>query len=170
MELEKLLDGDSSRNKVDAAVELVLSQPIKRKELVAFALSDNQPLAWHACWVINHASDKDTSIFKFAIPQFIEFLPEVKSESQKREILRIISRHEIPEDYEVLIYDYCLELVISKKEAIGIKCHCLAILKKMIKKYPDLEDEVKLTLTEILPYIESAGLKFQIKRDFKIAG
>jgi hypothetical protein len=169
MELEKLLDGNSSRKMVDAGVEIVLTQPDKRKELIALALSNNQPMAWHACWVINHTSDIDNRIFQSAIPQLIEFLPKVTSESQKREILRTISKCKIPEDYEVAIYDYCLELVKSKKEAIGIKGHSLAILRKMIKIYPDLKDEVKLTLTEILPYIESTGLKIQIKRDFGIA-
>jgi len=169
MELEQLLDGNSSRKMVDAGVDIVLTQPDKRKELIALALSNNQPMAWHACWVINHTSDIDNRIFQSAIPQLIEFLPKVTSESQKREILRTISKCEIPEDYEVAIYDYCLELVKSKKEAIGIKGHSLAILRKMIKKYPDLKDEVKLTLTEILPYIESTGLKIQIKRDFGIA-
>jgi hypothetical protein len=169
MELETLLDGNSSRNMVDEAVDIVLAQPAKRAELIALALTDNQPMAWHACWVMNHAADKDKSVFQSAIPRLIEFLPKVTSESQKREILRTISKHIIPEDYEVQIYDYCLEMMKSKKEAIGIKGHCLVILKKMIKKYPDLNDEVKLTLTEILPYIESTGLRFQIKRDFKIA-
>ncbi len=169
MELESLLNCHSSRKMVDAGVDVVLAQPAKRIELIDIALSDNQPMAWHACWVMNHAADKDKTIFSSAIPRLIEFLPNVTSESQKREILRTISKHIIPEDYEVQVYDYCLELMKSKNEAIGIKGHCLTILKKMIKKYPDLEDEVRLTLTEILPYIQSLGLKYQIKRDFKIA-
>jgi benzoyl-CoA reductase/2-hydroxyglutaryl-CoA dehydratase subunit BcrC/BadD/HgdB len=169
MELETLLDGNSSRKMVDTAVEIVISQPKKRAELIALALTDNQPMAWHACWVMNHSADKDKTLFQSAIPQLIEFLPKVTSESQRREILRTISKCEIPEDNEVAIYDYCLELMKSKKEAIGVKGIALLILKTLIKKYPDLHDEVKLTLIEILPYIESTGLRLQIKRDFKIA-
>jgi len=154
MDIEELLGQHSSRDMVDEAVDIVISQPEKRAELIALALTDNQPMAWHACWVMNHAADKDKSVFQSAIPRLIGFLPKVTSESQKREILRTISKHIIPEDYEVQIYDYCLEMMKSKKEAIGVKGISILILKTIIKKYPDLNDEVKITLTEILPYIE----------------
>ena len=80
------------------------------------------------------------------------------SDSVKRNIVRILQFIEIPEKFQVSVIDSCFELVTNKKTAIAVKAFSLGVLEKMVNLYPELKNELKAVIEDLLPKA-SSGIK-----------
>ena len=80
------------------------------------------------------------------------------SDSIKRNIVRVFQFTTIPEQFQASIIDSCFALVSNKKTAIAVKAFSLGVLEKMAKLYPELKNELKAVIEDLLPKA-SSGLK-----------
>ena len=167
--IEDKLSYSTLRN-IQKVIDYIVINPDKFSDAVDLSFSDENPVAWHTAWVIDHLTDKNTDIFKPFLNESIEHIKSLATDSQLRIYLRIINKYDIPEQYEVLLYDYCKELILSSEKAVGIKANAMRILKKICTKYPELTEEIKQIITELLPlntkpaFIHSAKKLFEIKK------
>lgn len=125
----------------DGMIAFLDAHPGNYDEAIRLALSDKQPYAWRAAWLLHGCmAHNDTRIRPF-IAQMIGVLPE-KRDGHQRELLKILSKMEIPEDLEGLLFDHCVRLWegIQKRPSIRYTAFCTML--KLMKKYPDLYQEV----------------------------
>jgi len=78
-------------------------------------------------------------------------------DAYKRHSLRIISRHKIPEVYEVKVFDFCLR-IITGNDAVAPKFHAMNILYRFAEREPGLKHELAAAI-EIGIQEGSVGLK-----------
>lgn len=159
----------TSKNARDAATAWLEQAPSNINDIVEIAFSNEQPHAWHAAWILDGYTDKNKEAFRVYLNDTIEKIQGFEFDGQRRIFLRIILKYEIPEQYEVLLYDYCKTLMLSTGEAVAIKANAMRVLKNICDKYPELGDEIRHIIKELLPlnakpaFVASARKLFRVK-------
>ncbi len=65
---------------------------------------------------------------------------------------------DIPEELLGLTAELCFNFLNSGQESIAVKANAMTVLFNIVKKYPDLKEELKITIEEQLPF-GSTGFK-----------
>ena len=73
--------------------------------------------------------------------KIIDVLPQ-KHDGHQRELLKILSRMEILEEYEGILFDHCVRIWegIHKRPSIRYTAYCTML--RIMKKYPELSHEI----------------------------
>ena len=87
-----------------------------------------------------------------------QLLSQERHDAVHRNILRILEDIPIPEDIEGALYDNCFQLLNNPDRAIAIRVFAMTVAFRIAKKYPDLLDELRLSIQLHYPY-GSAGFK-----------
>ena len=118
---------------------------------------DNPRVAWHAAWVIDHASEAEPDKLEPHIPELTDQLPLLKSSSLKRHFTRMLNRHSIPEDKAGKLVDVLYRL-LSPSEAIAVRANAMRLLCKIALLEPELKQELAGTIQSLLELEDKPGI------------
>lgn len=135
-------------------------------ELIHLATADKQPYSWRAAWLLWSCMQKNDSRIIPHIPQIVTTISQSK-DGHQRNLINILLKMEIPEEYEGLLFDTCVTIwsKIDKQPSVRFKAFEVMVL--ICDKYPELLNEIMfLTRDE---YVEtlSAGIKTSMYRKIK---
>ncbi len=140
--LEHLL---TKSHKADMIVYLK-SHPKDFTEAIKLAIADKQPYSWRASWLLWSCMAKnDKRVIKY-LKRIIDILPE-RNDNQQRELLMILQRMELNDEYEGQLFDSCTKIWEQVGKNPSLRHHAFKTLVAISKKHPDLSREIK-TLTE----------------------
>ncbi len=126
--------------------ELLIAEIVKSdshlKTLLQLALHEKDPLSWRACWVLDGADEKKPGLALKYIPEIVRLLPSLESKGALRSLLRLLSRHEIPEDEQGLLIDLCFKYLVSELYPVAVKAHAMQIIYHHVLLYPELKNEL----------------------------
>ena len=160
--MRELLTKKASRANSNQVVAMVGENPELYKELVELIIENESPVAEKAAWAMNHCFENGTGNFDAYYPEMTRILPDENySDSIKRNIVRVLQFKQIPEKYQATVIDSCFGLVINKKTAVAVKAFSLGVLENMVKLYPELKNELKVCVEELMP-TASSGLKNRV--------
>jgi hypothetical protein len=154
-----LLQGQA-RQTVDDVIIWASDNPAKFKILVE-VISGNldQNIRDRAAWAMSYIAVDNPSILKYHWDTFVNLLANKNTSSPiKRNLVRFMQEVEIPEKHHGKITNRCFELVNDPQEDIAIRAFAMTVLGNLVDKYPEIGNELKLSIEELLPYA-SAGLK-----------
>lgn len=149
---------ENSRFNVNRVVRLIEENPSLVGELVSLILLREVATPARASWILCHCHSAMPGCVSPFSRELMDALPHYLHTGTRRNILKIFITEPIPEDYQVFIFDHCLEWVISKKEPIAVKAYAMDILVNIAMKEPDLKNEVIPLILDIMPN-GSAGIK-----------
>lgn len=157
--LKDLLIGDLSRKSMEQIGGMAVDNRTILDELWKLALSDEEPVNWRAAWMIKGIHETHPQLVKPFIGSMIDALPYLKKEGVKREFLRMIMEHPMPEDEEKLglLLDNCFKWLANPPEPIAVKAHCMTILFEISKIIPEIKPEL-ITTIEVAMEEGSAGI------------
>ncbi len=124
------------------------SHPEDFTEAIKLAIEDKQPYSWRASWLLWSCMDKNDKRVSKYVKKIIDILPERK-DNQQRELLMILQRMELNDEYESQLFDSCTKIWGQIGKNPSLRYNALKTLVTISKKHPDLSHEIK-TLTE--PY------------------
>jgi hypothetical protein len=127
-------------------------------ELITLFLGDEYQVTQRAAWVLSHCADENPWLIEKHIEPLLLNLQKPVGDPVKRNTLRVLRFVEIPEDLMGIAADLCFEFLRSGKEPVAIKVHAMDILHNIVRKFPELMEELKLTIEDQLPF-GSAGFK-----------
>jgi len=129
------------------------------------AVSNKQPYSWRAAWLLWSCIDKNDKRVRKYSKKIIDAIP-TKKDNQQRELLMILLRMELNENFEEQLFDICMEIWRKVEKNPSLRYNAFKLLLRISKNHPDLSEKIKL-LTEA-HYIEmlSASVKKSI---FKLA-
>ena len=123
-------------------------------------------VARSALWGLTKATDEELSELQVIFNELIEQAMQTENSSARRLTMNIIERLEInEEDLRTDFLDFCLEHMVSIEEFPGVQTLCMKLAYRMCSFYPELMDELKLTLeTMAIEYYKPAvkGLRQRI--------
>ena len=104
-------------------------------------------VARNALWGLTKATDGELSELQVLLNEQIDQAMQTENSSVRRLTLNIIERLKMDEDdLRTDFLDFCFEHMVSVKEFPGIQTLCMKLAYRMCTFYPELMDELKLTL------------------------
>lgn len=157
--LKKIL---SKRFVKDELILFINSDSKIFKEAINLALSDNQPQAWRAAWLLGHCMQENDKRLTTHLKAIIEIIDNKKNGHQ-RELLKI-EKMEIDEEQEGRLFNICMNIWETINKSSSVRIAAFRLLIKIVKKYPELNSEIEFLSQE--HYIEtlSPGIKHSFEK------
>lgn len=147
----------------DEMISFMKSHPEYFDEAVELALSDNQPFAWRAAFLLGSCIEENDSRIKNYIKPIIKCI-KTKNDGHQRELLKILYNMDLNEKYEGIIFDICVRLWEQLSKVPSVRMTAFKFIVKIVKKHPELAEEINfLTQDQYLETL-SPGVKKSIKK------
>ena len=127
-------------------ISYMKSHPEDFEEAIELAIKDKQPYSWRAAWLLWSCMDKNDQRINKYIEKIIDTLP-TKSDDQLRELLIILQRMELKDQYEGKLFDICVNIWENIGKQPSVRYNAFKLMIRIIKRHPDLSKEV-VFLTE----------------------
>lgn len=154
---EEILEDLSKQYVVYLANKIGANQE-KFDELMGLFLDDDLQISQRAAWILSHCFDENPWLIEKHLKVMVENLKKPVNVAVKRNTVRVLQHVDIPEDLLGEMAEICFGFLNSGKETIAVKANSMTILYNIVKKYPELKDELKLSIEDQMPY-ESTGFK-----------
>jgi hypothetical protein len=142
---------------------MVLQDDSLFTEIYRLIYCDNPRIAWHAAWVIDHASEADPQKLQAYVPEIIDQLPHLKSSALKRHFTRMLLSQKIPNDRLGPLVDVLYNL-LAPSEAIAVRANALQLLLNISLIEPELQPELVIVTETILEEELTPGMISKAKR------
>ena len=154
----------SKANTVRVAELIDRDENLFRKLFRIYADMNDLDLAKRAAWVLGHSIRLHPYLINPHINKLIKLISEPSQhDAIKRNGLKALELTSIPEKHYGKIADMCFKIISSGKEAIAIKAYSIGILDKIGEDIPEIRQELKLILQDLMPY-ESAGFQSRARK------
>jgi hypothetical protein len=154
----------SKANTVRVAELIGRDEDLFRELIKIYSDTKDLDLAKRAAWVLGHCVRIHPYLINAHIKKLIKLLSEPSQhDAIKRNGLKALELTSIPEKYYGKIADMCFRVISSGKEAIAIKAYSIGILDKIGDEIPEIRQELKLILLDLMPY-ESAGFQSRARK------
>ena len=135
----------------------------KFQELVELFLGDEYRITQRAGHSLAHVFDNHPHLVDPFLPKLIRNLDNEVNDAVKRNTLRILQDKVIPDNEEGILVNHCFDYLVSNKEPVAIKVFAMTVLGNICHKFPDLKNELKIIIEELMetgtPGIISRGKK-----------
>ena len=166
MDIRKALLEEHSKAQAIRIRDYIGDSPKLFAELMDCFFDDEWRLNQCAAYSMTYVTDKNPHLFDPYLKKAIENLKSPKHVAVKRNTLRILQTHKIPEESQGTILNLAFDFLASPKEPIAIKVFSMGIIFEMGKKEPDLFHELKILIEDQLP-TGSSGFKARGKKYLK---
>lgn len=162
---EELLKEHSKRHAVYLSNKIGPNQEAF-DELMYLFLGDEYRITQRAAWIVSHCIDMYPWLIKKHMTSIIENLQKPIHVAVKRNTCRLLQFMDIPENLLGLTAELCFNFLNSGKETIAVKAFAMTIIFNIVKKYPELKDELKISIEEQMPF-GSAGFNSRGRKTLK---
>jgi hypothetical protein len=163
MDLRNQLLNDASKRNIHYICSAIHKKPEITESVIECIREDTHPLSSRGAWVFSTLSEKNHFFNDTLLEEMIELLFSSSLESVKRNLLKTLTRSDIPDKHQGKVLDFCFSKVEDSSSAIAIRIYSLQILFNLSKLYPDLTNEINVVANEL--YLnENKALKARAKQ------
>lgn len=147
-------------------ISYMYNHPEDFEEAVNLAISEKQPYAWRAAWLLwSCIEDNDARVNKY-IKKIVKSLKN-KNDDHQRELIKILFKMELDEKDEGFLFNFCLNIWEKTAKKPSVRYTALKMIIKIAKRYPDLTNEVNYLFQN--NYIDSLspGVKKSLSKMIK---
>lgn len=155
----------TSRIHKDSLLKKIRSNSNNIGKLLSWSLQKEQPLGWRATWLLRQVTSKNDAQIINVIPSVIE-LYRTFNHSQRREWLKTLMDQDIAEEYEGKLYDLCIEEWKNINNHPALRASALYLVFSLLRKYPELTNELTHLMTTDYLDALSLGIKTGIERQW----
>ncbi|MCP4460471.1 MAG: hypothetical protein GY816_20985 [Cytophagales bacterium] len=142
----------------DEMISYMDSHPEAFKEAIELAISEKQPYAWRAAWLLWSCMEENDFRAQGFVKRIIDTLA-TKNGGHQRELLKILSMMELNEEYEGLLFDICVSMWSKVNNRSSVRFEAFKVISALAKRHPDLTHEITfLTQNQYLETL-SPGIK-----------
>lgn len=144
----------------------VKNNPESVKELIKLSIEDKQPFSWRGAWLLWSCIEKNDIRVRKEINKIIKAIHN-KKDGHQRELIKILSKMELTEKQESYIYDISMNILKDIKKNPSVRFIALKFMIEIIKKYPEINNELEFLYQEhflntFSPGIRNAILKLNL--------
>ena len=147
MDFYQLLDEKHSKSTTKLIVDEIAAFPKKIDELITIFLSEDIRMSQRAAWPISYIAEINPLIIEKNLNLFFTKLEQSNvHDACVRNLFRALQYINIPENMEGLIVTKAFDNLNNNKSAIAVKIFCMSILDELSNKYPDIKNELKVSI------------------------
>ena len=162
----QLLKEHSKANAVHIA-NTVGRDPLLFAELIELMYDSEYRIAQRAAHAVSHCADRYQELIVPHIDKMVNHLDTKPKVAIRRNIVRILQKHSIPESLQGKLVNHCFDYLVDAKETIAVKAFAMTILTNMAKTYPELGAEVSLVINDLLEHNPTPGIRARGKKLLK---
>jgi len=159
MTKEDLLELISSWENLGLITSEMITNPAKLSLLMEVSLYSDHPRSWRATWVADKIHDKRPELIVPFLGKMIRQMKRETHASKKRQFLKLISMHEIPEGHLSFLMDYCMNCFLSANEPVSIRVYALQILFNISEREPLFKSELLSLIEHEMELHPAAGVR-----------
>lgn len=133
-------------------ISYLKSHPEDFEETIKLAISDKQPYAWRAAWLLWSCMDQNDQRIKKYVKDIVKSIT-TKNDDQKRELFIILQQMELEEEYEGTVFNSCVDVWEKIGKKPSVRYNAFKLMTKIAQKHPDLSNELILLTQD--HYMES---------------
>ena len=122
-------------------ISYLKAHPEDFDEAIKLAISDKQPYSWRAAWLLWSCMDHNDLRLHRYLKKIIDTLPAT-SDNQLRELLLILQRMELNDDYTGKLFNICVNVWEKLGKQPSVRINAFKLIVKIAKKHPELTDEI----------------------------
>jgi 8-oxo-dGTP diphosphatase len=149
VDLQTMVNSMMSMQEAEWIATSAIENPAIFKKLIDYSFSEDEKLAFRASWTLSKVCDQYPEMIAPGLSTIIEALDKLDNESVQRSFLRIISLNDINKistKHHGILAEHCFNALRSGYSAIAIKAHSMEILYKLSLIYPELANELSVTI------------------------
>lgn len=159
MDLRKELLKDHSKENTSRIVSYMQEHADMVPELMDIFLNESYRLIQRSAWVVGDLARTNPDWIYPYIPQMLQNLKKSGiHDAAKRNTMRFLQEVEIEEENWGEALDISLKFLQSHDEAVAIKVFSMTVAYHIVKKIPELKNELMMIIEDQMPY-GSAGFK-----------
>ncbi|WP_010134465.1 hypothetical protein [Ochrovirga pacifica] len=160
LNLDSILD---KRLDKDFLIQLFQEQTEVHSAAIQLSLSNQQPQAWRATWILGHCTTKNDQRIRPFINNYLQILNKQK-DGHQRELLKILDKMDLDDEQEGKLFDACMSIWENTNKAPAVRYVAYKFIHKTCEKYPELQEE--LSFISQPHYLEnlSPGIKKIIQK------
>lgn len=161
--IQNLLDQGHSKVLRNEIIAYVGTSKARMKALMHFFFHDNLRYNQRSSWAVGTIGVNDFSMVEPYLEEMMQAMNDHKHDAIVRNVLRIFEDIDIPELIEGPLCDKCFAYLADPDYAIAIRAFSISVLHRIVKKFPDLQEEFIAILEEHMPY-GTAAFKVRTRR------
>jgi len=147
-------------------ISYLKAHPEDFEEAIKLAISDKQPYAWRAAWLLWSCMEENDRRVQKHIKDIIKSI-ESKKDGHQRELIKILLQMDLAKKHEGLLFNTCLDVWEQINKNPSVRLTAMKFVVKIAKKHPDLAKEISfLTQDQYLETL-SPGVKKCISKMMK---
>jgi hypothetical protein len=150
----------------DGMIAYMESHPEAYEEAVQLAISDKQPFAWRAAWLLWSCMEMNDQRVQKYIKEIVTSVKS-KNDGHQRELLKILLLMDIDKKYEGILFNLCLDVWEEINKTPSVRMTAFKFIIKLVKKHPELSKEITFLLQERYLETLSPGVKKSISKMMK---
>ena len=127
----------------------LIENHIDLREYVDLVLSERK-LALRFIWLVGDLCEQNAVYVSPAVPTFYALKDQVKFPNYDRSLAKMFLWCGIPENREGEIIDVLFSWIMNSKVSVATKTNAMLALQKVLNKYPELKQELKLVIEDQL--------------------
>ena len=134
------------RRRKSEMLEFISNHPESFDQALKLALENEENLSWRATWLVAGVMEKNDQRARPFIQKIITILPD-RDDGHQRELLKILLKMELDEDFESLLFDISVTLWEQVRKQSSVRYYAFQGMMKVVEKYPELKNEI-ISLTQ----------------------
>ncbi len=167
MDFRKVLFENHSKNQVNRICRYIGNDSVKFNHLMKLVLKDDE-ISARASWAAIHAGDGNQQFLNPWLGKMIVLLKKTKNSSVKRNILRLLENINVPDKHQGELFETGMKLLLSIDEPIAVRTFSITVLYNIAFIHTDLIAELKMVITEVISYNDSAAIQSRGKKTLKL--
>jgi len=163
MNIRAALQREHSKENTEKIVEYFKSDDERLSELMDIFFNDSWELVQRAAWAVGKLGEKTNLL----IPYIDQMAANIQKPGVHDAIIRNTVRTwqfmNIPDKHLGQVAQLCFDYLEKHETPIAVKVFSMVVLEKVVKREPELKNELKFLIEEQLPY-GSAAFKSRGKK------
>ncbi|SKA46219.1 hypothetical protein SAMN04488128_107226 [Chitinophaga eiseniae] len=171
MELRKEILAASYKEQVLAIAGWVGNDAKRFAKLMQLFLEDEYRVVQRSAWIISLVADKHPELLTPHLPEMVARMETGGLPSAvKRNVLRVLQDMTLPPDLHGPVMNACFQYLEDPKEMIAIKAFSMTVLSNLAVAYPDIKNEIRILLEDLLEHDPSPGIRSRAQKVMKRIG
>jgi len=164
MNIKKEILKEHSKKQGQKVARYISDDKARFKELMGYFMGNDYRLTQRAACVMNEVLILYPEMIFPYLEKAVLLLDKPVHVAVKRNLLRIMQFIRIPEVLHGRTVESCFKLIYSPEEPLAIKVFSMTVICNLTKIHPELKNELKITVEELMkkdssPAIQSRGKK-----------
>ncbi len=156
MDLRSEILREHSRHQADRIASWVGRDRARFRELITLFLRGDFRTAQRTAWVVNICAERNPDLVQPYLNQIVRRAQQTGvHDAVRRNVTRILQSVDIPDTLLGTVATFCFDL-LNGDSPVAVKALSMSVLDRIVRREPELGRELRLVVSQQLPYASAA--------------